>query len=305
MISGRPSLLSPHRFLKQVCALLGLGILLSHTALLAGDAPEALVARLRLSEGWISSEPARVAAGDGLFQLIDGGAEVYHEYGFNRAVSWSIENSSGASIQIELYEMNDAAAAFGVWSLMQTGNYTRGKLGQGSLRFRYYVAFWSGSYFGTVTAAQLNPNTQAEVDLLAAQLAASLPLTGELPDWFSQLPSDGLKEKMYFRGKIGLSNTPVNAAGEIVEGKEGLVGIYPDHRSLLYHFRSVEEARACLGKIRHDPKSRSLKTATPEADGLSGVLADGSPFKLSQKGTALLLSLWPVEEGNKKSAPSP
>ena len=159
----------------------------------ASDAPESLVAKLRLSAGWASSEPARVAVGDGLFELIDGGAELYHEYGFKRAVSWSIANSSGASIQIELYEMNDAAAAYGVWSLMQTGEFARGRLGQGSLRFRYYVAFWSGACFGSVTGAQLDPATQGEVDRLADQLASLLPRDGTLPDWFGRLPSAGLK----------------------------------------------------------------------------------------------------------------
>lgn len=219
----------------------------------AADAPETIVAKLQPAAGWTAPEPARTATGTGLFELIDGGAELYHEFGFKRAASWSLETAERSSIQIELYEMTDAAAAYGVWSLMQTGTYTRGTLGQGSLRFGYYVAFWSGSYFASVTGARSDAATQAEVDRLAAQLVALLPSDGKLPAWFEQLPSAGARERKYFRGKIGLSNIATGPAADLVDGSEGLFAEYPDRQVILHHFATEQEAARQLDAARSKP----------------------------------------------------
>ncbi len=228
-------------------------------ALVAGAAedPAAIVARLQPAQGWTAPEPARVAQRDNLFDLIDGGAELYQEYGFVRAVSWQLENTARSSIQIELYEMADAPAAYGVWSLMQTGEFARGTLGQGSLRFGYYVAFWSGPYFATVTGAQTDTATQAEVDRLAASLAALLPRDGVLPGWFAETPAGGREVRKYFRGKIGFSNLTATDAADWFEIGEGLVVDGPGRQDLILNFDSPATARraaqSALASARKQP----------------------------------------------------
>ncbi|MBK8476819.1 MAG: hypothetical protein IPL39_11070 [Opitutaceae bacterium] len=72
-----------------------------------GDALLALLARLEPAAGWTAPEPARVAVGDGLFDLIDGGAELYHEFGFRQAASWQLETKP-APVSRSNYEMADA-----------------------------------------------------------------------------------------------------------------------------------------------------------------------------------------------------
>ena len=223
----------------------------------ATDAPESIVAKLQPTAGWTAPEPARVAAGTGLFELIDGGAELYHEFGFKRAASWSLETPERSSIQIDLYEMTDAAAAYGMWSLMQTGTYTRGALGQGSLRFGYYIAFWSAAYFASITGARSDAATQTEVDRLAAQLAALLPRDGKLPAWFDQLPATGAREREYFRGKIGLSNIAAGPAADLVDGGEGLFAVYPERQVLLFHFASEQEAARKLAEAKQKTSTRA------------------------------------------------
>ena len=228
-------------------------LLLAALPLIASEDPATLVTKLAPSAGWAAPDTPRVATHDTLFDLIDGGAELYHEYGFKRAVSWSLAGPAGGSIQVELYEMVDAPAAYGVWSLMQTGKYTCSELGQGSLRTSYYVAFWSGPYFASVTGARSDAATQAEVDRLAAQLAALLPSDGKLPAWFEQLPSTGAREQKYFRGKIGLSNIVAGPAADLVDGSEGLFAEYPDRQVILYHFATEQEAARQLDAARSKP----------------------------------------------------
>ena len=261
--------MSPSRPSQLLATALCATLAIACSSAFATDAPESIVAKLQPAAGWTAPEPARTAVGTGLFELIDGGAELYHEFGFKRAASWSLETAERSSIQVELYEMTDAAAAYGVWSLMQTGSYTRGTLGQGSLRFGYYVAFWSGSYFASVTGARSDAATQAEVDRLAAQLAALLPSDGKLPAWFEQLPSTGAREQKYFRGKIGLSNIVAGPAADLVDGSEGLFAEYPDRQVILYHFATEQEAARQLEAARNRTSSRPLTAGSMQAPAIT------------------------------------
>ena len=227
----------------------------------AAEDPADIVAKLQPATGWSASEPARTATHDTLFDLIDGGAELYHEFGFTRAVSLQFENAARSTIQIELYEMTDAPAAYGVWSLMQTGKYERGTLGQGSLRFGYYVAFWSGPYFASVTGARPDPATQAEVDRLASELAAYLPRDGALPSWFALAPANGLRSSRYFRGRIGLSNIPTHEVLDLLDPTEGIVADYAGAQLVVLPSPSREAGRlrcgAALDRLRErDAPSR-------------------------------------------------
>lgn len=220
---------------------------------LAVEEPAALVPKLVPAAGWSAPEAPRSATGDDLFDLIDGGAELYHEYGFKRAAAWDLVGPAGGSIQVELYEMCDAPAAFGVWSLMQTGKFTRGALGQGSLRFGYYVAFWSGPYFASVTGAQPTPATQTEVDRLAAQLAALLPRDGALPAWCTRVPATGRQELKYFRGPIGLSNIATGLDSLPFTVRDGVFATYPGVQLLALRYADAATAKAELAKI--DPSA--------------------------------------------------
>ena len=52
---------------------------------------------------WSLSEKPDIYAGDDLFQHINGGAEIYHEYGFIRVISGVYKNRELKSINAEIY----------------------------------------------------------------------------------------------------------------------------------------------------------------------------------------------------------
>ena len=264
--------MSPFRSPRLLASVLCAALALAGPTAFPADAPGSIIAKLQPAAGWTAPDFVRTAAGTGLFELIDGGAELYHEFGFKRAAAWSLETAERASIQIELYEMTDAPAAYGVWSIMQTGQFTRGTLGQGSLRFGYYVAFWSGSYFASVTGARADVTTQAEVDRVAAQLTALLPSDGTLPGWFDRLPSAGMVTRKYFRGKIALSNIETGHAAELVDGSEGILAEYADRRVVIFHFGSAQEAAQKLAEAQQ--KAQAAK----------------QPFSIEQSGTDLIVT---------------
>jgi len=64
--------------------------------------------------GWRRAEPPRVYSGPELYELIDGGAEIFFEHGFERVTVQKY--ALGADeIVIDLYAMRDAAAALGIY----------------------------------------------------------------------------------------------------------------------------------------------------------------------------------------------
>jgi len=60
------------------------------------------------------TDPARV---EELLRLIDGAAEMYFEYSFKRAIFQSYVDEDGQWIDVEIYEMEDAASAYGLQSI--------------------------------------------------------------------------------------------------------------------------------------------------------------------------------------------
>lgn len=268
-------------------------LVLACGAVFAAEDPAALVAKLQPAAGWTATDPARTATSDTLFDLIDGGAELYQEYGVNRVVSWQLENAARSSIQVELYEMTDAPAAFGVWSLMQTGRYTRGEIGQGSIRTSYYIAFWNGPYFATVTGAQPDAITQAEVDRLAGALARELgsPSTTVWPCF--RIPQDphSVTAQKYFRGRIGLSNIKVPVVLDLFAPGEGVVEEYAEGVVVVLKFASETEARQHLAaaeeKVRQDSAWKDLRR---ETDGFSASTGDGRRLAASIHGACLSVS---------------
>jgi len=79
-------------------------------ALPLGDAPS----------GWRQAGQTRVFTGNGLYGHIDGGAEIFFEFGFEELTVQRYSLGRDA-MEVELYRMTDAAAALGIY-LQRCGN---------------------------------------------------------------------------------------------------------------------------------------------------------------------------------------
>ena len=59
-------------------------------------------------DGWRMEYEPEIYVGDSLFELINGGAEVYHRFGFVQALSTQYSEADGRSISLEVFEMGAA-----------------------------------------------------------------------------------------------------------------------------------------------------------------------------------------------------
>ena len=58
-------------------------------------------------DGWALDGEPQVVVGDELFELINGGAELYHQLGFVQAAAAEYVDDSGCAISLEVFEMGD------------------------------------------------------------------------------------------------------------------------------------------------------------------------------------------------------
>ena len=100
-----------------------------------------------------SGEP-EFAEGEDLYLVINGGAEIYHEFGFKKALFQTYTNSAGNAINLEIFEMENNAAAYGIYTFKTGKEGINLNLGHEGFLESYYLNFWKGNYLITITSMQ-------------------------------------------------------------------------------------------------------------------------------------------------------
>jgi hypothetical protein len=130
--------------------------------------------------GWRRAEPPRVYSGSELYELIDGGAEIFFEHGFERVTVQKY--ALGADeIVVDLYAMRDAAAALGIY-LGRCGDETPAPgLGLRHTAGRHELLAVQGGFY--VVVENLSGRAERATDLVAfaRALARHLPAPEAVP----------------------------------------------------------------------------------------------------------------------------
>jgi hypothetical protein len=151
---------------------------------------------------------SEVYAGSSLWGLINGGADLFFEYGFDRMalqeISWQNEE-----FRLELYRMDDPAGAFGIYSVSRHGCAGSGLIIDGDCSNRYQYQFFKGNYYLSLINNS-GSNKARELALEIAQIIAA-GISGEdysLPAFFQQeAMKDFLPGLKVLKGKLGLQST--------------------------------------------------------------------------------------------------
>jgi hypothetical protein len=118
--------------------------------------------------GWRAQGVPVTAAGEALFKVINGGAEIYMQAGFRRAVFASLQNSAALTVNLEIYEMQNPAAARSIFAQKAGGSGIAIPLGQGARLEAHYLNFWRGRHQVTVSGYAATPETAAAIRAVAA-----------------------------------------------------------------------------------------------------------------------------------------
>lgn len=172
------------------------------------DAVRALVPADGDVPGWSRDGAAQEFSGEDLFTYIDGGAEIYREYGFRRVVVQDYKSAAGTSVSLEVFEMASPAAAYGMFTFKRSGQGRALPLGSGAELEDYYLNLWQGCYLATLTGFDASAKTVEGLAALAAAVAKGLGEAASPPGLVAALPPEGLRPQSvkYLRGRLGLNN---------------------------------------------------------------------------------------------------
>lgn len=215
-------------------------------------------------EGFIPSEDDRFFTADTLFDLIDGGAEIYRALNVQQTVHRRYTHPDSSDIIADIFDMGSAADAYGAWHNDIREGESPG-IGCESEYQGGSLYFWKDRYFVSVVALQETELTARVVCEIGRAIDASIVGDAGPPELAHRLPPERLltEQIYYFHDHEGLTRRYQVGDGNpllLSRQTEGLLARYlplsggedasPPFVLLLIRYPSAEEARAAHRNFR-------------------------------------------------------
>ena len=180
--------------------------------------------------GWSKDRGLLRYTGEDLFHYINGGAEIYHEYGFKEVIVQDFKKDSH-SLSVEIFEMTDPQSAYGIYSFKRSPEgIPPGTKSEGSLE-GYYLNMWKSRYLITITGFDEERQTIEGLKDFAKAIEVKIKTEKDTkPDLLQKLPEKALiaGSEKYFRGNLGLYNSYPFCRQDIFGLSEGVKGSYEE-----------------------------------------------------------------------------
>lgn len=185
--------------------------------------------------GWARDGVPQEFEGEDLYAYINGGAEIYHEYGFRRVVIQDFMSSEGRSVSLEIFEMEAPAAAFGMFTFKRSGKGKPVSMGDEAELESYYLNFWKDRFVATLIGFEESSETLEGLLALGAAVDARIREKGERPSLVTALPEKGLKSGSvkFIRGRLGLNSVYPFPTARGLLFEQGVAGLYENGVVLL------------------------------------------------------------------------
>jgi hypothetical protein len=216
--------------------------------------------------GWKLAGAPRMFAGEELFIHIDGGADIYYEYGFDRVEVREYRSGAGQAVTVEIYTMTSPESAFGIYTFKRGMEGEAVPLGNGGFFEGYYLNFWKGNCLVTLTGLDMDAETVEGLQEIAGWIDKDLPAGGKIPALIKVLDEENLVESSikYFRGPLGLFNCRVFFTEDVFAFEEGAAGICKDGSQVfVFGYGQAEEAQdrfeSAMDKFKNSPRYRDFR----------------------------------------------
>lgn len=218
-------------------------------------------------EGWTKHRTLQHYAGEDLYEYINGGAEIYHEYGFVQVVVQDYVNDTGKSVSVEIFEMVSPSSAYGMYTFKTDSKGKRILVGSEAQLADYYMNFWKGPFLVTLTGFDETEETRQGLLNIGEYISSKMPVGRDKPRIVSFLPEEDLVDQSfkYFTGYLGLRNSHPFFSLNIAGFEQGIKGDYSGEFSFfLFRFEGEEEARKGFQSMKgqKDRRGRKLFAAT-------------------------------------------
>jgi hypothetical protein len=135
------------------------------------------------------SSEVRTFVGEALYEHINGGAEIYHLYGFTTVATAYYTDAAGVEILADLFQFESADGAWGLYSIMRPPAPQLVAMGIEGFATATSLDLVKGKYLLRLTAYEETPETAATLSDLAGALVGDIPGTTEKPAKFALFPT--------------------------------------------------------------------------------------------------------------------
>lgn len=259
-----------HRRATIHCVFAIVAALAATSALAAGDAD--LLPASGYAGVWQRDGAARLFRGAELYGTIDGGAEIFLEFGFER-VTIQRYLARSQEISLALYRMSDPAAALGIY-LAKCGKETPDpSFHERHTAGRYQLAFVRERFFAILENPAGVPALAPVLVGFARALAAKLPTSTPVAA-LALLPKEGqiAGSQRLIRGPVALAELITLGEGDVLQLRGAVTAVaasYSDpnaHTLVLVPYPDAAAAAAGFAFLsRHlDPEIKPLAKTTTQ-----------------------------------------
>jgi len=187
-----------------------------------------------------------------LYDYMDGGAEMYLAYNFQRVFTRRYQGPEDNEITLDVYDMGSSPEAFGIFSCDREDPDVG--IGQGSGYGTGLLRFWKDRYFVSIIAIGDDKIAEPAILELGKAVASAIDSTGPEPPILNWLPETGLikNRTSFFHSDISLNNRFFIASENILQLSDKTNGVlaeflaYGKKKSYLLLIEYEDAARAKL-----------------------------------------------------------
>ncbi|GAB4336932.1 MAG: hypothetical protein Kow0099_10140 [Candidatus Abyssubacteria bacterium] len=236
------------------------------------DAPEQAGATHRQAlpvqvEGWQPASEPIWFRGEGLFDHINGGADIYFEYGF---VELAVQRhaSEEKTVSVEAYRMSDPAAAYGIYSYNRHPSLATTEAGDGGVIHANGLFFWQDDYYVDIRQIGGTEIPPDDFKAFARAVEANIGAHAQPPHIMNLLPAEHMlaNSQVFARGRLAINN-------QVYISDEDVFGLGKNDAAAIARYKLSEaEFPLIIARYAEDSACAKafdrLRTQFPDAQGL-------------------------------------
>jgi hypothetical protein len=219
-----------------------------------------------MPEGWALAENPQNYTKKTLFEHLDGQAEIFLKYGFQKSIFaiYYDREKSGNQIELDIYDMGSVLQAFGIFSRFRAEGQAMG-IGLDSYLNGQSALFYQGKYFVMLYATESNSSILKKFSINASK---KIPDRRPPPREIGYFPKNGLKPgsiRYFPEGLLGHRFLGRGFQGAYIEKVEVqdkdrefnlFFALFKDSKDASHALKAYKDYLSKKGKIRSDPLMR-------------------------------------------------
>ena len=198
---------------------------------------------------------------DDLFFLINGGADIYLEYGFNNVISATYTSKSNLELKAEIYQMKNDSAVYGIFTFNKGNRLVSDDIGDACIIQNDFLIFIKGSYYVVLTTRS-NKDKEEAVNLqeFAQIIDTKIKAIGKLPELvasYRQLTPGAI----YILGNLALSNNYLFDYSDIFGFKEAIISKDVDAMRFVFMYETEEATEKAFQSAKENLESSARFTS--------------------------------------------